>query len=233
MSLKAMVFIDGGWLYRSRSALFQKLREENGFEIDYARLPKVLCEDVANYLDEDVSLVRTNYFGTIPSARSGYNTNKQYSFYDFLESSCNYETEIHAVEVGGPADVRSDDLWTKISLASSLIFYAAQPGAYDVAIIVGDDPDLAPALRRVRLMGKRVQIISLRAADPGRSQNTVFAKSRVSDFPPVYLDDHAADIRLVREQRLRICKQCGREEETTWAGPDFFCSHCRGKYRSS
>ena len=33
MSQKAMVFIDGGWLYRSRATLFSKLGEDN-FEID-------------------------------------------------------------------------------------------------------------------------------------------------------------------------------------------------------
>ena len=87
MSAKAMVFIDGGWLYRNRNTLFAKLGEEN-FEIDYAKLPRLFCEDVANRLDEDVSLVRTNYFGTIPSARSGFNTSKQYAFYDFIEKSC-------------------------------------------------------------------------------------------------------------------------------------------------
>ena len=42
MSQKAMVFIDGGWLYRSRTTLFAKLGEEN-FEIDYAKLPKIFC----------------------------------------------------------------------------------------------------------------------------------------------------------------------------------------------
>ena len=76
MAEKAMVFIDGGWLYKCRTALFSKLGEEN-FEIDYAKLPRLLCEDVANALDEDVSLVRTLYFGTIPSARSGFNTSKE------------------------------------------------------------------------------------------------------------------------------------------------------------
>ena len=90
MSLKAMVFIDGGGLYRSRAALFQRLGEDNGFEIDYAKMPRVICEDIANHLDEDISLVRTNYFVTIPSALSGFNTNKQYSFFYFLEGSCFY-----------------------------------------------------------------------------------------------------------------------------------------------
>ena len=230
MSLKAMVFIDGGWLYRSRTALFEKLGEENGFEIDYAKLPKVLCEDVANHLDEDISLVRTNYFGTIPSSRSGFNTSKQYSFYDFLERSCGYETDIHEIEVGA-GNERSDDSWTKMALVSSLLYYAAISGAYDVAIVIGDDPDLAPAIRRVRLLGKRVQIVGVSKPD-GSKTETLFSKTRVCDFPPIYLDDHAADVRLVRERRMRVCKQCGAEEETTWAGPDFFCSNCRGRYRS-
>ena len=151
-----MVFIDGGWLYRNRNTLFAKLGEEN-FEIDYAKLPRLFCEDVANRLDEDVSLVRTNYFGTIPSARSGFNTSKQYAFYDFLERSCGYETDIHEVEVG------TDENWIKMSLSAALLFYAAQPGAYDIAILIGDDPDYGPALRRARLFGKRIQIVGVNA----------------------------------------------------------------------
>ena len=232
MSIKAMVFIDGGWLYRSRTVLFQKLGEENGFEIDYAKLPRVLCEDVANYLDEDVSLVRTNYFGTIPSARSGFNTSKQHSFYDFLEHSCGYETEIHEVDVG--SNDRGDEVVTKVALSSALLFFAAQAGAFDLAIIIGDDADLAPAARRARLMGKRIQVVGLhRQSEGSKPDTTLFGQSRTCDFPPVYLDDHAADVRLVREKRIRVCKQCKQEEETTWAGPDFYCSNCRGKYRSN
>ena len=69
MALKAMVFIDGAWLYKSRTTVFAKLGEDN-FEVDYARLPRILCEELANAIDEDISLVRTLYFGTIPSARS-------------------------------------------------------------------------------------------------------------------------------------------------------------------
>lgn len=226
MSQKAMVFIDGEWLYRSRVALFTKLGEEN-FEIDYAKLPRIFCEDVANRLDEDVSLVRTNYFGTIPSARSGFNTSKQYAFYDFLERSCGYETEIHEVDVG------TDENWIKMSLASSLLYYAAQPGAFDIALLVGDDPDYAPVLRRVRLFGKRVQIVGAHDADGKEppAAATLANRSRVADFPLLWIDDHASEVRLVRERVTRTCRQCGREEETTWAGPEFFCSACRGRHR--
>ena len=226
MSQKAMVFIDGGWLYRSRTTLFAKLGEEN-FEIDYAKLPKIFCEDVANRLDEDISLVRTNYFGTIPSARSGFNTSKQYAFYDFLERSCGYETEIHEVDVG------TDENWIKMSLASSLLYYAAQPGAFDIALLIGDDPDYAPVLRRARLFGKRIQIVGAHDADGKQPPPaaTLATRSRVADFPLLWIDDHASEVRLVRERVTRVCKQCGREEETTWAGPELFCVACRGRHR--
>lgn len=232
MAIKAMVFIDGNWLYKSRQALFSKLNEGNGFEIDYRHLPKVICEDVANYVDQDVDCVRTVYFGTIPSYRSGFNTGKQNSFYDFLESSCGYETEIHEVDVNGDG-TRNDEQWVHAALSSAMLFYAAQ-NAFDLAVTLGDDPNYAPALRRVRMMGKRVQVVGVHGVD-GRSvpPNAVYLQSRVSDFPPIYLEDHAEAVRLVRETQKRVCKQCGREEQTTWAGPEFFCSQCRGRHRGA
>ena len=229
MSLKAMVFIDGAWLYRSRSSIFAKLGEEHGCEIDYAKLPRVFCEDVANFLDEDVGLVRTNYFGTIPSVRSSFSSSKQRSFYDFLEKSCGYEMEIHEVDVSG--NEGRDESWVKVALASSLMFNSAMSGAFDVAILIGDDTDYAPALRRARMFGRRIQLVTAHAAggvQPAAGTSLIW-KSHVSDFPPLYIDDHAEEVRLVRENIMRTCKQCGREEETTWAGPEFFCSECRSK----
>ena len=224
MSEKAIVFIDGSWLYRCRGALFDKLGGEN-FEIDYAKLPKLLCEDVANTLDEDISLVRTLYFGTIPSSRSGFNTSKQYSFYDFLERSCGYDVHIHEVDVGNE-EIRSSCGWIDVSIATNLVYYAALPSVMDIAIVVGDSVDLAPALRRVRSLGKRVQLV-------GMSSGGSYENHRISDFQTIYLDDHAAEIKLVRERIKRTCKKCSQEEETTWAGTDFFCSNCRGRFRSN
>jgi hypothetical protein len=223
MAEKAIVFIDGAWLYKCRTALFNKLGEEN-FEIDYAKLPKLLCDDVANSLDEDISLVRTLYFGTIPSSRSGFNTSKQYSFYDFLERSCGYDTSIHEVDVGGD-DNRSSSCWVSVSIATNLIYYAALPNVMDVAIILSESPDLAPAIRRARSLGKRIQLV-----EAGNIGDSLANYMRPLDFPVINFDDHASDIKLVRERMRRVCKQCGNEEETTWAGVDFFCSHCRGRY---
>ena len=116
MALKAMVFIDGAWLYRSRTTVFAKLGEEN-FEVDYARLPRLLCEELANAIDEDVSLVRTLYYGTIPSARASFNTGKQRAFYEFLENSCHYETNIHEVDVGYGENL-ADEAWISMAPAT-------------------------------------------------------------------------------------------------------------------
>ena len=223
MSEKAIVFIDGSWLYKCRTALFTKLGEDN-FEIDYAKLPKLFCEDVANSLDEDISLVKTMYFGTIPSSRSGFNTSKQYAFYDFLEHSCGYDTHIHEVDVGNE-EVRSSG-WVDVSMATNLVYYAALPAVMDIAIVVGDAGDLAPALRRVRSLGKRVQLVNI-------SNAVISENHRISDFPTILLDDHAADVKLVRERVKRVCKRCGQKEDTTWAGIDFFCSNCRGRHRGN
>ena len=223
MSEKAIVFIDGSWLYRCRTALFTRLGEDT-FEIDYAKLPKLVCEDVANTLDEDISLVKTLYFGTIPSGRSGFNTSKQYSFYDFLERSCGYDTHIHEVDIGN--EERSSCAWVDVSIATNLVYYAALPSVMDIAIVVGDSTNLAPALRRVRSLGKRVQLV-------GMSNIQMPESSRIRDFPTICLDDHAADVKLVRERVVRTCKKCGQDEETTWAGVDFFCSNCRGRYRGN
>lgn len=226
MSEKAIVFIDGGWLYKYRTALFTKLGENN-FEIDYAKLPRMLCEDVADAIDEDVSLVKTLYFGTIPSSRSGYNTSKQYSFYDFLDRTCGYDTNIHEIDVI-PEDVRSaGSSWVDVSMATNIVYYSSLPCVMDIAIIVSDSIDLLPAIRRARSLGKRVQLVG------DRHPPSDSTEPRIGDFHPICLEDHAADIRLVRELVKRICKQCGREEETTWAGAEFFCDRCRGRHRNS
>ena len=59
-----------------------------------------------------------------------------------------------------------------------------------------------------------------------------FADDRAEHLPEQVMEQKET-VRLVREMRVRVCKLCKREEETTWAGPDFFCSNCRGKYRNA
>ena len=232
MSVKTMIFIDGSWLYHSRQALFESLGEESGFEIDYKRIPDIIAHQIANVLDAEVDVVRTNYFGTIPVNKQGYNPTKQRAFYDFLMLQCAYDTEILEIDFRREPNARPDDKWVNVALASSMMHYAAIPGVFDMAILVAGDADYLPLLHRVRLLGKRVQIVTMNNLD-GKQLNSamLMTATGIQDMPPIFLDEHAQQIRLVREEQSRACKNCGKEERTTWAGPEFFCSLCRTEYR--
>jgi len=232
MSVKTMIFIDGSWLYHSRQALFESLGEESGFEIDYKRIPDIIAHQVANVLDSEVDVVRTNYFGTIPVNKQGYNPTKQKAFYEFLAMQCAYDIEILEIDFRREPDASPDDKWVNVALASSMTYLASLPGAFDMAVLVAGSADYIPLLRRVRAMGKRVQIVSMNNID-GKSlcSASLLTTPGIQDMPPIFLDEHSQQIRLVREEQARACKNCGRSEVTTWAGPEFFCSNCRTEHR--
>lgn len=230
MSLKVMVFVDGCWFYHSRQVLFDACGEEN-FEIDYKRLPALIQDAVGDYLDQDVDLVRTCYFGTLPINKTGYNPAKQRMFYEFLASQCGFDTEVfeidHRLEHG-----LLDDRCVGVALASSVMHYAAIPGSFDVATIVGGNIEYKSLLRRVRQCGRRTHLVAIRNRE-GRAacSPTLLTDIGLLDLPPLYLDDHIEELRLVRKEQMRACKVCGVEEATTWAGSEFFCSRCRTDHR--
>ena len=232
MSVKTMIFIDGAWLYHGRQVLFDCLNEQEGFEIDYKRIPDIIAHDVGECLGEDVDVVRTCYFGTIPSNRPGYSPTKQRSFYEFLAMQCAYDTEIIEVDARRDPANHGDDKSVHVALASSMMYYASLPGAFDIATLIAGDPDYIPLLRRVRAVGKRTQLVAINNLG-GRfvTSAALLSLPGIHDFPPIFLDEHAKEVRLVREEQRRACKNCGKEEMTTWAGPDFFCADCRGTHR--
>lgn len=232
MSIKTMLFIDGSWLYHSRQALFESLGEESGFEVDYKRIPLIVAREMADILDAEVHVVRTNYFGTIPINKPGYNPAKQRAFYEFLAAQCGYENEILEIDFRREPHARPDDKWVNIALTSAMLYYAAIPGAFDVATLIGGDADYIPLLKRVRSMGKQVQLVGINNIDGKYLTSTLLLTTAgIMDFPPILLDEHSERIRLVREEQRRVCKNCGRSEATTWAGIDFFCATCRNEHR--
>lgn len=111
------------------------------------------------------------------------------------------------------------------------MFNAALPGAFDIAILIGDNLCYEPMLGKVRLYGKRIQLVSAHTTEGALPPVSLIGKSHSLDFPTLFLDEYAENVRLVRERVTRVCKNCGATEETTWAGPEFFCSNCRGKHR--
>jgi hypothetical protein len=228
MSLKAMIFIDGSWLYRGRQVLFDVLNEEAGFEIDYAGIPGLIAHAISEQIDDDIDVVRTCYFGTIPVNKSGFNPVKQRTFYDFLAMQCGYDTDIFELDFRRESASHAEDKWVNEGLAATMARYASIPGTFDLAVLVAGDGDYIPLLRTVRQMGKRVQLVTINNLGGKSVTSTMLLTSPgIMDYPPIFLDEHAKDVRLVREEKMRVCKQCGNEKMTTWAGPEFFCSECR------
>ncbi len=231
MSLKTMIFVDGTWLYHSRQILFDVLGED-GFEIDYKRIPELIADDLGQWQNDHVDIVRTCYFGSLPINKPGCNPAKQKAFYDFLAVQCGYDTEIVDVDYRREPGTRPDERWVGIALASSMIYYASLPSVFDVATLVAGDSEYIPLLQRVRAMGKRTHLVAINnTAERNATSQILQSEPGVLDFPPLFLDEHAKELRLVREEQVRSCRICGREEATTWAGPDFFCSTCRSEHR--
>lgn len=227
-----MIFIDGSWLYHSRQALFDALGENNGFEIDYNRIPDIITQSIAESLGENVDLIRTNYYGTIPVNKANFNPAKQMAFYDFLAMQCGYDTEIIPIDFRKDPESKPDDKWVNVALASAMMHYAMIPCTCDIVALVAGHADYIPLLKRVRAVGKRVFLVAMNAVNgkPCLTSPSLLTEPGLLDFPPLFLDQHSEDIRLVRAEQLRACKTCGREERTTWAGPDFFCSNCRATH---
>lgn len=230
MSLKVMVFIDGCWFYHNRQMLFDAAGEDN-FEIDYKRLPVLIQDAVSDFLDQDVDLVRTCYFGTLPINKAGYNPAKQRTFYDFLAMQCGFDVEVleidHRIEHG-----IQDDRCVGVAVAAAAMQFAAVPGAYDIACIVGGNIEYKALLRRLRQYGRRTHLVSLHnQGDRIATSQTLLTEVGLLDLPPLFLDDHVNDLRLVRQEQTRTCKVCGSEELTTWAGAEFFCANCRTDHR--
>ena len=229
MAIRAMIFIDGCWLYKGRQALFERLGEKN-FEIDYKRIPDIIAQSLAEISGQEVDVVRTCYYGTIPVNKVGYNPAKQKVFYDFLGDQCGYEMNILDIDFRKDPNAQPDNKWVNADLSSEMTYLATLPGAYDVAVLVAGDADYAPVLRRVRRLGKRVQLVAIGAGRGATlSDKSLVTAAGCFDFPHIFMDEHAAEFRLKRAMQTRICMSCGAEEETTWGGEEFFCAACRAK----
>lgn len=228
MAIRAMIFVDGAWLYKGRQALFDKLGEK-GFEIDYKRIPDIIAQTLAEITGQEVDIVRTCYYGTLPVNKVGFNPAKQKIFYDFLGEQCGYEMNIADVDFRKEPAAQPESKWVNADLASEMTYLATLPGAYDVAVLVGGDADYVPVLRRIRRLGKRVQLVAMNTSGRPISSRMLMTATGCFDFPHLFMDEHAAEFRLKRQAQTRVCMSCGKEEETTWAGEDFYCAECRAK----
>lgn len=243
---KFMVFIDGSWLYANTIKLATDYGRSD-LQIDYGLLPAAVCRRVASHLDiEDIDIVRTHLFASVPDNYdpSDYETvRRRLDFFNILKEEYHYEVEIFPIEFRG-RKVRAherdpDDKFeprekcVDIALASAMLYYAAIPQAYDVAVAIIGDQDYVPVLQHVRRLAKRVAVASVRGscaweyADPIDTQ-------RVKDVDILWLNDMIPDIELKYEPRQLECKSefhvGDRRVWTTYRprkGQPFYCDECR------
>ena len=244
--MQAMIFVDGSWLYRSLPQLAQACGKP-GYVIDYGELPGALGKELGRRLGRtDPDIVRTHLFGSYPSNYDEQDESvakKAVDFFDLLREEFNYEVELFAVDFGGnrirPQDRGPDhpfeprEKCVDVALATSLVYYATMPHAYDVAIVVIGDRDYTPALQQVRRSGKRVAVASIKGCC-ARELADPLDRERVKDVDIIWLNDLADVLELRYESVLRECQsphhQGERKVLTTYRprkNRPFYCDDCR------
>lgn len=179
-------------MYRVQREILRKYIKDPNLTIDYGKLPHILAKRLGEQLGaSDVDLVRTYFFASIPRNVDPKDTREveaQQDFYDMLHEEFHYETYVLDIDFKGRRLHRRDrdpmdpfvpqEKGVDIALASSMLYYAAIPYAYDAAIAVIGDQDYVPVLQYVRRLGKRIMIASVHgscaeAYDPSRDRRTL------------------------------------------------------------
>jgi len=246
---KAMIFIDGTWLYYNTSKLSEAYGQPD-FRIDFGKLPQVLAETLKKQLPAtEVDIVRTYLFGSYASnydLRDDDAVQRRKDFFEMLKEEYHYEVEVYPINFMGrrlrkadrdPGDpFEPQEKCVDISLASYMLYLAAVPAAYDISIAVIGDQDFIPVLQHVRRLGKRVAIASIRGScAPELSDPRDDA--RVKDFDIIWFDDLLPRLELKYEWHQLQCEspihKGKREVWTTFhprKGRRFYCDACRQEF---
>lgn len=246
---KVMLFIDGTWLYSNQPRLAEAYGRGQDYRVDYGKLPKVLANKVANQLgvpEATVDIVRTYLFGSYPlnyDPIDAETAEKRTDFYEMLKEDYHYEVEIFAVNYQGrrlrKMDRPKNDVFipkekcVDIALATSMLYFAAIPYAYDIAVTVIGDRDYVPVLQHVRRLGKRVCIVSIKGSCSGELQDPGDEK-RVKDFDVIWLQDILNEVELRAESRQLECQSpLHTGNKKVWTdlrirkGRPFYCTECQ------
>eukprot|EP00581_Thalassiosira_minuscula_P011905 CAMPEP_0183727736 /NCGR_PEP_ID=MMETSP0737-20130205/26276_1 /TAXON_ID=385413 /ORGANISM="Thalassiosira miniscula, Strain CCMP1093" /LENGTH=870 /DNA_ID=CAMNT_0025959453 /DNA_START=41 /DNA_END=2653 /DNA_ORIENTATION=- len=191
--LKAMLFIDGTWLYYSlngrnpnRDAILPKFGVgwQNNYKVDWLALPRLICEQIEKQRnsktsfsgsDRPLEIARVMVF---TSAKKGTDPNsiRMRMFRDM--ANANYD--VHMLQTVGQGEKCVD-----IQLAVEMLHFATVPEAYDVAILLSGDKDFVPALVRTRQKGKQVCVSSMRAG----CNRVLYESPHIRDYDVVWLEN--------------------------------------------
>ncbi|MBI5191719.1 MAG: NYN domain-containing protein [Nitrospirae bacterium] len=248
---KVMLFIDGTWLYKNMPRLSEAYGQAD-FRIDFGKLPLVLSGEVARQLGStSVDVVRTHLFGSYAAnydLKDDDAVQRRLDFFDMLKEEHNYELELFPINFRGRRLRRNDrdpedsfepkEKCVDISLATAMLYYAAIPNAYDIAICVVGDQDFKPVLQNVRKLGKRVAIASIKGSCAPEYADAR-DEARVKDYGIIWLDDLLEELALRYERHKLPCQspmhKGDREVWTTFyprRGQRFYCPDCQSEFAS-
>ena len=244
-----MLFIDGTWLYSNTPKLAEFYGKPD-YHVDFGKLPRVLAEEIGKRMGgTDMDVVRTHLFGSYAAncdLQDEESVQRRLDFFSLLREEYHYEVEIFPINFRGRRLRRIDrdprdsfepkEKCVDISLATAILFYAAIPNAYDLAIVVLGDQDFKPVLQHVRRLGKRVAIASIRYscapdfADPRD-------EARVKDFDIIWLEDLLVQLELKYERHLLRCESPNHlGDRNVWTtfhprkNQRFYCDACRTEF---
>lgn len=248
---KIMLFVDGTWLYSNTPRLAEAYGQAD-FRVDFGKLPSVLADAVADQFggaNPELDVVRTYLFGSYATNHDPRDTDvvqRRRDFFDMLKQEYHYQVQTYPINFAGRRLRRADrdptdpfeprEKCVDISLAATMLYYAAIANAYDIGVAVVGDQDFKPVFQQVRRLGKRVAIASIKGScSPELSDPR--DEAGVKDFDIIWLNDllHKLELKYER-QRLRCespIHQGNREVWTTFRprkGQKFFCEACRREY---
>jgi NYN domain/SAP domain len=205
--LKAMLFIDGTWLYYSiherRDHLCPIIKKygrgwQRQYYFDWKALPRIICtallEDDVGWAVQSrpVEIARVSVFTSYKKDTSP----ASYRFQMYQEmSNANYD--IHMLETVGKSEKCVD-----INIAVEMLHYATVPNAYDVALLLTGDKDFMPAMIRTRQKGRKVGLVSMRAGcnralceSPTDSNNHIeHGNPNIRDYDVVWIEDYLDEL---------------------------------------
>lgn len=243
---KVMIFIDGTWLYANTGKLAADYGRPD-LQIDYGLLPEAVSRRVGDQLGfTEIDIVRTHLFASSPvnhDPQDSETVRRRLDFFNMLKEEHHYEVQVYPIDFRGrrvrSLDRDPDDHFeprekcVDIALATSLIYYAAIPQAYDVAITIIGDRDYIPALQHTRHLAKRTAIASIRGSCASEYADPL-DHARVKDLDIIWLNDMIRDIELKYERRQLVCQSefhvGDRRVWTTYRprkGQPFYCDECR------
>lgn len=247
--IKCMLFIDGTWLYSNTPRLVEASGEHD-FALDFGKLPRVLAEEVCRAMGhDDHVVVRTHLFGSYADnydPRDAEPVARRLGFFTMLRQAHHYEVEVFPINFRGkrlrktdrdPADTfEPKEKCVDIALATAMLFNAAMPNAYDVAIAVLGDQDFKPVLKSVRRLGKRVAIASIQGACSAELSDPA-DKERLRDGDLIWLEDLLPRLARRYDPHVLECQSPrhtgDRRVTTTYypkRGEKFYCEACRGSF---